>query len=419
MPNHDRLRQSMFLALLPLISLLLVLGLGACGRSSDSETSSQGQNPALEGQSTPVADTANLVESSGSTPPVGQSEGSGDGLSEDASEAVSNSAPMGDPTELPTAIAHPATMDETQIRVERLAMQAGTDAQEVVGHLAPGERVRYLFDGQAGQDLSLQLITPMSGELVFQLMALGEHLLGQSEDEWAGMLPADGEYAIDIIALAGRPEKVFSLKILLSGADDAPDAFAEEPSAPEPILLMREIKPLGLLEFKFSEEAVQPAGVRSIIEISGPNNFAQRIQAPPHHDANDVDAPVLVVEDMNADGLQDFRLLEYLPAGANLPYHYFIFDPASSSFVHDRRFSNITSPEFIGSDEIRSSWRGNAAHWGQDTYRIVDGGPVLERREQWEALDDVQARHWIIEFDRQSGAENIVLDESMALSDLP
>ena len=114
-----------------------------------------------------------------------------------------------------------------------------------------------------------------------------------------------------------------------------------------------------------------------------------------------------------------FACWEYLPASANLPYHYFIFDLASSSFVLDGRFADITSPEFVSSDEIRSAWRDNAAHWGQDTYRLIDGGPVLERREEWEALDDVQARHWVVEFDRQSGAENIVLDETVALSDLP
>src|SRR6185436_17811266 len=55
--------------------------------------------------------------------------------------------------------------------------------------------------------------------------------------------------------------------------------------------------------------------------------------------------PVLGVLDMNFDGYQDIRLVELQPAGPNVPYLNWLFDPASGLFVESRALNEITSPQ--------------------------------------------------------------------------
>ncbi|MFN8411530.1 MAG: LysM peptidoglycan-binding domain-containing protein [Anaerolineales bacterium] len=103
----------------------------------------------------------------------------------------------------------------------------------------------------------------------------------------------------------------------------------------------------------------------------------------------------LVVGDMNYDGNDDFRIVKFQPAGPNIPYLYFIYDPATRSFVSNKAYENITSPEFPGNFEIRSQWRESAAKWGIDTYTVANNTPKLTKRETWEAINATQATHQI------------------------
>lgn len=94
------------------------------------------------------------------------------------------------------------------------------------------------------------------------------------------------------------------------------------------------------------------------------------------------DLPGLAVLDMNFDGYGDIRLVEFQPAGPNIPYLNWLFDPTSERFVESRALNAITSPQFDpATREIRSDWRDGATHYGTDIYVFRDGGPVLVRKE--------------------------------------
>lgn|GEM_PF-2469953 len=127
------------------------------------------------------------------------------------------------------------------------------------------------------------------------------------------------------------------------------------------------------------------------------------------------DANSLIVGDMNYDGNDDFRILKNVPAGPNLPYLYYIFDPATRVFVYSQAYANITSPEFPGNNTIRSQWRENASKRGIDTYIITNNTPRLAQREAWEAIlsNPAQSIHTVTVFNAD-GTSQITLNETVA-----
>jgi hypothetical protein len=95
--------------------------------------------------------------------------------------------------------------------------------------------------------------------------------------------------------------------------------------------------------------------------------------------------PPLSMVDMNFDGYGDIRLIELQPAGPNVPYLNWLFDPASGRFVESRALNEITSPQFdAATREIRSEWRDGPTRYGTDIYVYKQGEPVLVRKESKE-----------------------------------
>lgn len=126
------------------------------------------------------------------------------------------------------------------------------------------------------------------------------------------------------------------------------------------------------------------------------------------------DANSLIVGDMNYDGNDDFRIVKNQPAGPNIPYIYYIYDPATRKFVYNEAYGKVTSPEFPGNSEIRSQWRESAAKWGIDTYFISNNNPILTQRETWEAINETQAKHQVLTFNAE-GSSLVVIDEIIPL----
>lgn len=88
------------------------------------------------------------------------------------------------------------------------------------------------------------------------------------------------------------------------------------------------------------------------------------------------------IEDMNFDGYRDIRIVELLPAGPNIPYLYWLFEPKAGSFVQNKELEEITSPEFESDKKrIKSSWRDSAVRYGTDYYQFTGGKPLLVRQE--------------------------------------
>lgn len=90
---------------------------------------------------------------------------------------------------------------------------------------------------------------------------------------------------------------------------------------------------------------------------------------------------LFVIEDMNFDEKLDFRLMEFIPAGPNIPYLYWIFNPTNQVFQSNENYGEITSPEFDHEkEEINSTWRNGCCEHGRDVYKLKDGIPMLEER---------------------------------------
>lgn len=88
------------------------------------------------------------------------------------------------------------------------------------------------------------------------------------------------------------------------------------------------------------------------------------------------------IEDMNFDGKQDFRLMEFLPAAPNVPFLFYIYNPKTKLFEHSPEYEKITSPTFDDEKEqINSSWRDGCCRHGRDVYEIKNGVP--ERTERY------------------------------------
>jgi hypothetical protein len=87
---------------------------------------------------------------------------------------------------------------------------------------------------------------------------------------------------------------------------------------------------------------------------------------------------VFIVEDMNFDGHNDFRLLQFLPAAPNLPYYCWTYDAKRKIFVRQKSLEDITSPEFDAKEKlIVSSWRDGCCHHGSSTYKYINGKPTV------------------------------------------
>lgn len=86
----------------------------------------------------------------------------------------------------------------------------------------------------------------------------------------------------------------------------------------------------------------------------------------------------IVIEDMNFDGINDFRIIAMLPPGPNIPYICFLWDKKSGKFIHAEFLDDITSPEFDSKTKtITSSSRESANKYRKDVYKYSGGKLVL------------------------------------------
>ncbi len=91
----------------------------------------------------------------------------------------------------------------------------------------------------------------------------------------------------------------------------------------------------------------------------------------------DTDKPTFVAEDMNFDGEEDIRLMQFLPAAPNIPYYYWLFNPKTGMFETNTALEEITSPVFTQrSKRITSEWRGSGTESGKTTYEYRNGKPI-------------------------------------------
>ena len=86
----------------------------------------------------------------------------------------------------------------------------------------------------------------------------------------------------------------------------------------------------------------------------------------------------IAIEDMNFDGIRDFRIVAMLPAGPNIPYICFLWDKKSGRFIHAEFLDDITSPQFDSKTKtITSDSRESANIYRKDIYKYSNGRPLL------------------------------------------
>lgn len=94
-----------------------------------------------------------------------------------------------------------------------------------------------------------------------------------------------------------------------------------------------------------------------------------------------------IIEDMNFDGYQDFRIMEFL--APNIPYLCWIWDEESGRYVYDVALSDITSLEVDGEKELITAFgRDSAAEHFNVYYKYIDGVLTLIKEIRSGFLDD-------------------------------
>ena len=118
------------------------------------------------------------------------------------------------------------------------------------------------------------------------------------------------------------------------------------------------------------------------------------------------EADALYVEDVNFDGYADLRVMEYLPGGANVPYFFWLYDPATSQFKRANAYEVVMSPEVdLVNKELISRQRVSASEYVTEYFRPSGEIPVLVRREERKFEPDGSSLLKIYEVKDDSGPQ--------------
>lgn len=95
------------------------------------------------------------------------------------------------------------------------------------------------------------------------------------------------------------------------------------------------------------------------------------------------EADALVVEDVNFDGYADIRVMEYLPGGSsNIPFFFWIYQPATGEFVAAPDFATVLSPELdLENRQLLSRQKLSANEFVTEFYNPQGDQPNLIRKE--------------------------------------
>lgn len=277
--------------------------------------------------------------------------------------------------------------------------------------------------GQISPDTIVSVPNIGSAGKIYGPPCIGTHTV-QPGDTWESIAQ---KYNANVVVLKMVNKNNLSgvLVIPLNSANGAVQAATPSASNQTCLDIIRNLKLTGTnsgaATFKICGQVDSSNNLKiASIQISqktaevGANIITQDLTIPVQTSTNINDANSFIIGDMNYDGNDDFRIVEFLPAGANIPYLYFIYDPATNKFVYNEAYRVITSPEFPGSPNIQSKWRESAAKSGIDIYTLTNNTPKLTKRETWEVINATQAKHQVIVFN-VDGSSQVTVDEVVSL----
>lgn len=88
-----------------------------------------------------------------------------------------------------------------------------------------------------------------------------------------------------------------------------------------------------------------------------------------------------VIEDMNFDGYADIRIVEFLPAGPNIPYTCWVWDNKINQYVFHPALSAITSLEIDYDNKLIYNFGRSSASEHFETYYGYINGELLQVKE--------------------------------------
>ena len=131
-----------------------------------------------------------------------------------------------------------------------------------------------------------------------------------------------------------------------------------------------------------------------VIAKNGPKYIQSIVPGENSYTCNTVN-DALTVEDMNFDGFEDFRIVQFTGT-PNTPYFFWLYDPKSKKFRKSVELEDITSPVFDQKNKtITSDWTDNAAHHGT-TIRKYIKGRLTKTKEIDKSADPKDSNYMIV-----------------------
>jgi len=170
-------------------------------------------------------------------------------------------------------------------------------------------------------------------------------------------------------------------------------------SSIEPLIVLKDKIHPSLPEYAFRVYGQKKDAIYSVnkIEIFKEAEKEEKLQELVFSDTSTPDGNQLgiVIEDMNFDGYKDIRIQQFLPATANVPYYYWLWDKQVSKFIRNNELEKITSPVFdYESKSIKSNVKENPAKYYDYVFKYIEGKPTLIR--ETERIADLEKKVWNI-----------------------
>lgn len=291
--------------------------------------------------------------------------------------------PIPPPTLVPTPNSNsanitvvPIVQETPKIRIEatRIAFAESVSNIRIVGDVTAQGRTNYVMQGLAGQEMRVSILSP-SGDVRLAIQAVeGNSILGAEGNsaEWGGLLPMTGDYTISAVAASADTSYEINITILPLGEVGATDVIS----------ITRQHNLLGTLTFAFS------GGRRARGEFNV-NRFNVKVQGQLLLSANNLDTFSFLDDpnvglrmiDVNFDGFDDILLQQFVPAGPNIPYLYYLYSPALGQFVRNEAFEVIFAPQLDPlARTITSFERVNAVSGIETIYQVFGNEPVIYRQ---------------------------------------
>lgn len=97
----------------------------------------------------------------------------------------------------------------------------------------------------------------------------------------------------------------------------------------------------------------------------------------------------LVLQDVNFDGYLDFRVMRAMAASPNIPFWFYLYDPAAKAFRRHPALDPVSAPEIDPKGKtLTSTTRASATEYETNVYGWQGGELVVLRRTQKRYLSE-------------------------------